>query len=60
MTRRRNKKLESTPPPKDAERDNNASQLTGEALIKVMQDPRARDLEFEHPRTPARTRRVKI
>jgi prevent-host-death family protein len=35
-------------------------QPTGELLIKVMQDPRARGLRIERVRTPARTRRVKL
>jgi len=60
MTKRKKTKSESTLPPNDADRDNVAPELTGEALIKVMQDPRIRDLEFEHLRTPAHSRRVKI
>ena len=33
---------------------------TGEVLVKVMQDPRARGLRFEHEGTRAPVRRVKL
>jgi hypothetical protein len=60
MTKHRTKKPESTSAPNDAHRAEDAPTVTGEVLIKMMQNPCVRDLEFEHPRTPGRTRRVKI
>jgi hypothetical protein len=60
MTKRRTKKPESPPPPNDADRAEDTPIVTGEALIKAMQDPRVRDLEFEFPSVRSRVRRVKL
>ena len=35
-------------------------ELTGEVLVKAMQDPRVRDLRFEHEGTRSPVRRVKL
>jgi hypothetical protein len=58
MTKPKNKKPDSTP--KNADRDKCAPEMTGAALIKVMQDPCVRDLEFERPGVRSPVRRVKI
>jgi hypothetical protein len=60
MTRHKKTKREPTLPANDADRAEDAPVVTGAALIKVMQDPRVRDLEFEYPGVRSRIRRVKL
>jgi hypothetical protein len=60
MTSHKETKPEPTPPPNDADRAEDAPVVTGEALIKVMQDPRVRDFEFEYPGVRSRIRHVKL